>query len=406
MFDLTKNSNTMSVSRRGNNHAGAFYRGRQLVQASRFALSHAAPHVARAVGSHVKQSAYNYVKKKWNGHTKTKPVVRENHAAAASHSGVAQSTISLGNWKPPKYGKRMTPKGRFKYQQDYKGITGGVAGKQTVTDFTFPNTFDKCLTSTGGGYSTTQNNLSLASINPSAANTGSSYFPVIQQPDNNKFVIISNTLEIEMTSLSNTGTYVDIYICKAKKWASKIPGDVWGDAAISQAFGNAASAQPVTPLLAGTIGYPIITEVGNKPGAFKLFSQFWETKKVIPLEFTPGSTEKLTIHIGINKIIDVAKLKEMRASTNPIFIPGVSYSLFFIQRGAINIDITGGIRESTYGGTEVAWIVQEKTLMRDVEQAASRFDTSVLYSNITTGAATPFQKLVNEIDTVGPPVVA
>jgi len=388
-------------------HRGAYFRGRQLVQASRFAYRHAAPHLhsaARSVASYGKKTAVNFIKKKWNG-TKSSQAVRENHAAAANHTGVAQGSVRVGNWKRPKYGKRLTPKGRFKYQQNYKGITGGTAGMQTVTDFTYPNTISKCLTTSGTSYTTTQNDLSLVSCNPSSANTGSAYFPSIQSPDNNKFVIISNQLDLEMTSLSNTGTYIDVYICKAKKWASKIPGDVWADAAVSQAFGNAASVQPVAPALTGIVGYPLITEVGNKPGAFKLFKEFWSIQKVVPLEFTAGSTEKLTINIGINKVIDVAKLKEMTASTNPTFIPGVSWAIFMIQRGAINIDLTG-TKTCTYGGTEVAWIVQEKTLMRDVEQAASRFNTSILYSNVPTGATAANQRLVNEVDVVAAPVVA
>lgn len=395
----------MSVARRsGGQHPGLYYRGRQLAQASHFALRAGGTYVrnnAHHVAKYVAKQGWNHINKRW---TSEKKAVAGNRQASASHSGVSEGTVSVGNWKKPKYGKRMTPKGRFKYQQSYKGITGGTAGQQTVTDFTYPNTISKCLDNTALTYSTTQNQEALVSCNPSNANTGSAYFPSIQNPNNSKFVIISNTIELEMTSMSNVGTFVDIYICKAKKWASKIPGDVWGDAAASQSFSNPVSAQPVAGLAAGTLGYPIITEVGNRPGAFNLFNQFWAIKKVVPLTFTASSTEKLTIHIGINKVVDVAKLLEMRSSTNPIFIPGVSYGIFMIQRGAVDIDKTVG-RVPTYGGTELAWVVQEKTLMRDVEQAASRFNTSVLYSNVPTGATAANQSIINEVDVVAAPVV-
>lgn len=382
------------------NHVVRYTRGNHAVaHQTRGAVARAGIHLASRAARHVGSA----VKKAFRKPKKAKGVKkgRPTGNVGDTHSGLARQTIKIGNRKRAKLLKRQKTVGRWRYTQTNKQIISGASGAQTVTVLVTPLTSAKILTSTGNAYNTDQNDVALEQLNPYLASTGSAYLAPTITPLNDRFIVINCNLEIEITNFSAVGTYVDVYLCVAKKMGVSSGPAQWTSGLNLQNQGQAAQVFPLAGLSVGAPGGVSVFMPGARPSESKVFGDFWQIKAVKALEFTGNSTERLYFDIGVNKVIKMQDIRTYASQGTPM-IRGLTYQVFIVQRGAIVVDTTNlatlGTEFATYGSTKLGVITLEKYSMCGVMGATGRLDVSTAYSGISTSVLPVNQALVNEVD--------
>lgn len=355
-------------------------------------------HAGRVVAAGAK-AAWGHMKKRF----KRGPVVEKTRKLVVgnpgeSHSGLGRATIKVGSRVKAKLLKRQKTVGRWKYTQTDAYNLVGFPGGQTATSLVSPLTVAKLLTSTGAAYNADQNRVALEQLNPYLANTGSAYLATVISPLTDRFIVIDYTLEVELTNFSGVGCYMDLYLCQAKKASNVNAIAQWSQGLLNNSGGQVVQTFPVAGSTASNVGSENIFMPGARPTEAKLFKDFWNVRAVKSLEFTGNSTERVHFDVGVNKVI---KMQDVRAygTSGMVFMPGVTWNLFAVARGALVVDNTVPLTQLiTYGSTRVGCVVVEKYNMCGVMGNSSRIDITTATTNIPSGQTLSNQVFLNEVD--------
>lgn len=355
----------------------------------------AARHVGNTIGVYTKG---RQLFKRGGSSTATATKVKEKNAPADSHSGVGLDTIRVGNWKPAKLLKRQFTKGAWKYQQDYRAMLNGQSGAQTCTNIVYPMSLSKLLVSTGSSYGIIDNDVALEQLNPYLNTVGSTYLPQTL-PLNDRFIVKNCTLELEMTSLSAVGCYLDVYVVQCKKACKQDPLYMWNQGLGIQSEGQSVFVNPPIGVGPFAPGYPTKDIPHAKPGESKLFSQYYRILKVRSFQFTGNSSMRFNIDIGINKVIKMETVRQY--VTDGITHQPGSFAIFTVQRGSVVEDTTpsgpyNGL--PTYGTTKIGYVLQERYNMCGVMGNTGRLNVSTVVDTLPNGQTLANQSLLNEVD--------
>lgn len=376
------------------------YYGGTVARTARYIANQAVRNPVRAANA--VSSVANRAYKAWKGHkaNKNKKKAKELpkfQAPADSHSGLATETVRIKLHPKMKIPKKMRAVGRWRYQQDNKLTLTGNAGIQSAALLALPLNVNKFLTSTGGGYNVFQNCVALEQMNPSVGVLGSTALAATATPNGDMIGVKKVLLELELSSWTAAGIYLDIYVCVAKKAGAKDPVNVWNTGYANNAFGTSAAGIPGAGLSAGTLGYPTASFAHTRPSETRTFNDFWKILKVKSIALTGNSTERYNIDITVNRVAKFVDIRQYSADGIQ-YMPNMSYAVFAVSRGAIVEDITLGSNFATYAQHRYGCIVQEKYVLCGLIGDTTRYDSNLLYSNVSANATLANQKLLNETD--------
>lgn len=339
-----------------------------------------------------------HVKKRKGRSGHRKPKVMKMEGQSITHGAMLRESIRVG--KKKRYSKKVD-KGRWHYLQTHQQITVNSSGLQAVVPIVAVNTYSQILNSTGAGYAYYQNFTALQQLNPYLKTTGSTVIPATTVPLTDRFFLIRNILDVEVTNLSNIVAHADFYLCRCKSNTGSDPTTVFTAAATyesngvaKQLFGAAGSA------LGATGGGADIRMVGTKPTSFKTFNDEWKVMEVNSVELPGDSTKKLNYTINVEKTVKTDDLNaELQFAGGLLFKKGYTYVLFHIMRGGIVRDNTaGGTGVATYGSAELGIITTVKTVMAPIRGNAGRLNETYQFDSLPTGATAANQGTINEID--------
>jgi len=335
-----------------------------------------------------------------------------------SHSGIESLSNSLV--LRPKPNKGLKTMGRWTYTQNhedlYTGATQGTlstagAGYQQNHAIVAINTCQQMYTSSGSGYAFDQNYTALAEMNPYAKISGSALFnPATAVIKNDRFVILSNKITLELANFTNIPAKIDIYICTPKKLTNQSPMYHWEQGYIDEGLGNAQIAIPTSAAIepAPTIGTGGPAYPGSRPTESKLFKEYWKILKVNHLDVAASSQATVNYSFKTNKLVKQDVIDEYWNPTGTGGVPGRSNNYvpnttvyaFMVKRGALVVDTTPapGRKITTYGTIQIGWICKTQTKMCAVKGNAGRLSTQVQVDTIPINTTLANQKFMDTQD--------
>lgn len=335
-----------------------------------------------------------------------------------THSGLESYSASLV--LRPRLNKGLKTIGRWTYTQNLENIyTGSTQGTSSADGAGFQqnhpilaiNTAQQMYTSSGSGYTFDQNYSAFAEMNPYKNITGSALFNATTATiKNDRFVILSNQITLELANFANTGSKVDIYFVTPKKLTNVSPMYHWEQGYIDQGLGNSLISLPVTAVAepAPVTGTAIVNYPGAKPSESKLFKEFWTTLKVHHLDMAAAAQATLNVHVKTNKLVKQDVIDEYwnpsgsggQPARSNNFIPNTTVYVFMVKRGALAVDNTPTTRDlTTYAPSQIGWICKTTTKMCAVKGNADRISTQVQVDTIPINTSYANIKIMNTQDT-------
>jgi len=326
---------------------------------------------------------------------KNKPL-GDSDPSNETHSGIESTSTSVV------LRSKLTPGvksyGRWTYSQNHEALWTGPntgigattgAGYQQNHSIIVVNSVSQMYTSIGSGYGIDQNYTAFGEMNPYAKTTGSGLYPIVNQIKNDRFVILTNQITLELANFTNLPGKVDVYIVTPKKLTEKTPQEHWEQGYIDQGLGNtqiafpsSAAVEPAPVTGTGSANYP-----GAKPSDSKLFKEFWKVLDVKHLDLASCAQETINIHVKTNKVVKQDVVQQY-FNESVRYIPNTTVFVFMVKRGALVVDTTPTpLRDiTTYGILQVGWIAKATTKMCAVSGNADRLSTQVQVDTIPINA--------------------
>jgi len=337
-----------------------------------------------------------------------------------THSGI--ESVSSSMVLRPKLNHGLKTIGRWSYTQNiedlYTGASQGIistggAGYQQVHSVVAVNTAKQMYTSNGPVYSFDENYTALSEMNPYKKITGSAIFngatAVIQ---NDRFVILSNQITIELANFCNIPGKIDIYCVTPKKLTNQPPQYHWEQGYIDAGLGlnqialpTSVAIEPVPVQGTNGLSYP-----GSKPTESKLFKEYWKVLEVKHLDMAASAQETINFHVKTNKLVKQDVIDEywnpsgtsagtpgtIPARSNN-YIPNTTVFIMLVKRGALVVDVTPnpGRDITTYGTLQIGWICKTLTKMCAVKGNADRLSTNQQVSTIPINTTLANQKFMD-----------
>nr|WAE42624.1 MAG: capsid protein [Cressdnaviricota sp.] len=359
-------------------------------------------------------TAGRYLHRKFSSNRSGLKTVDKKHHAVKIEEKAKESTfadnrvsdsLSLTHNNSVKLPKLQKTMAKFTYSQDHRGIIGGTiasGGVQTRTNICSFNTSSQIMTSTGAGFTDSQNNTALYQINPNLKITGSAVYTAGDTPVQDKFIIRSNHVNLKLCNFSTAACTIYVYVCKNRRKTGNGAETDW-DYSNQQLAGDthvSSVSYPVSGAPGNSVGYPSSAIVGNQPPKKSWFTNNWTIENVKKFELGGGAQAEYNINIKTNMKVNTGTMARYVAEGN-IYYPGGVYTIFTVAYGQVVKDILAGELLPTTASVDIGYIARSTTVMQALAgQPTNNAPSSYVQNNIIQNAALGSQTLITPVDGV------
>lgn len=242
--------------------------------------------------------------------------------------------------------------------------------------------------------------------------TGSSLFPQINRPNNQKMFNMTLGLEVHMANFSTVDAVVQLYVFESRNDSTRTVEEFINLQLIRLGGGLIGSGQPgAGSSTGGAIGFYNDSNIVGDPSKIPGMSKEYKLLKKLRFDLSSGSTHEQEFMIKMNLLHDQSLYisKNSALNNDPVSwtnanivemkYPKGMIHVYAFQRGCVINDVTGGANTPTYATSKIGYLIKKNLTFHSVEMKETRSAPQIRYHQNSFNPSDANQKFINVVDT-------